>query len=422
MQQTNETNKTERQKKFFLVLPLLIIPFCTLLFWALGGGTSATAQDTAKKSGLNIQLPKAQLKDDSADNKLSFYAQAEKDSLKLKQAIKDDPYYKQDTSKAINSDYPSSLNGKLYTSGMNYSGPDNNSSMSLKNNEAAIQSRLAAINKQINQPANLQLPNDNADSQQKQLNELQLKLSHQTQDDPEMKQLSGMLDKVIELEHPDIVRQQMKERSEKERGIVFPVNNMPLKQDETYLQSSTDVTSLNTQDPFNGHEGFLSNTEPKSDAQSNAITAMVHGTQTLTSGSTIKLRLLQDIYINGTLIPRNNFVFGNCNLEGDRLNIDIKTIRSERSVFPVSMKAFDMDGLAGIYVPGAISRDAAKEGADQAIQGLDFYSMSPSVGAQAASAGVQAVKGLFSKKVKLIKVTIKSGYSILLGNANLLNQ
>jgi conjugative transposon TraM protein len=197
---------------------------------------------------------------------------------------------------------------------------------------------------------------------------------------------------------------------------------MPLKQDETYLQSSTDVTSLNTQDPFNGHEGFLSSSEPKSDAQSNAITAMVHGTQTLTSGSTIKLRLLQDIYINGTLIPRNNFVFGNCNLEGDRLNIDIKTIRSERSVFPVSMKAFDMDGLAGIYVPGAISRDAAKEGADQAIQGLDFYSMSPSVGAQAASAGVQAVKGLFSKKVKLIKVTIKSGYSILLGNANLLNQ
>jgi hypothetical protein len=34
------------------------------------------------------------------------------------------------------------------------------------------------------------------------------------------------------------------------------------------------------------------------------------------------------------------------------------------------------------------------------------------------SAGVQAAKGLFSKKVKQVKVTIKAGYKIFLMDAN----
>jgi len=44
--------------------------------------------------------------------------------------------------------------------------------------------------------------------------------------------------------------------------------------------------------------------------------------------------------------------------------------------------------------------------------------MDQSLKAQAMSAGVQAAKGLFSKKVKQIKVTIKAGYKILLMDAN----
>jgi hypothetical protein len=33
---------------------------------------------------------------------------------------------------------------------------------------------------------------------------------------------------------------------------------------------------------------------------------------------------------------------------------------------------------------------------------------------QAANAGIQAAKSLISKKVKLVKVTVKAGYKILL--------
>jgi hypothetical protein len=36
------------------------------------------------------------------------------------------------------------------------------------------------------------------------------------------------------------------------------------------------------------------------------------------------------------------------------------------------------------------------------------------LGAQAASAGIDAAKGLIRKKAKLVKVTVKAGYRVLL--------
>jgi hypothetical protein len=44
--------------------------------------------------------------------------------------------------------------------------------------------------------------------------------------------------------------------------------------------------------------------------------------------------------------------------------------------------------------------------------------MDQSLGVQAASAGLQAAKGLFSTKVKQIKVIAKAGYKILLMDKN----
>src|ERR1035437_5998130 len=81
-----------RRRKMLLVLPLLILPFITLAFWALGGGSADTSQKTVSSSGLNLQLPNAHLKDDKSETKLSFYEKADKNSLKLGKQMKDDPF------------------------------------------------------------------------------------------------------------------------------------------------------------------------------------------------------------------------------------------------------------------------------------------------------------------------------------------
>ncbi len=77
--------------------------------------------------------------------------------------------------------------------------------------------------------------------------------------------------------------------------------------------------------------------------------------------------------------------------------------------------------MEGLYIPGAISRDASKKGVDDAIQSLQIMTMDPSVSAQVAGAGIQAAKGLFGKKVKQIRVKVKAGYKLLLRDNKLRN-
>src|ERR1700743_28661 len=151
----------ERQKKFLLVVPLLAIPFLTMLFWALGGGKDAQAANAKKQvAGLNMQLPGAKLKNDSSENKLSLYTQAEMDSLKFKKAQSDDPNYHADSTKnPAKKDslkhYDSSIvprgntlgTYQLFT-GLGLSKTASN----LSANEMEVNQKLAALKYQISQP------------------------------------------------------------------------------------------------------------------------------------------------------------------------------------------------------------------------------------------------------------------------------
>ena len=78
----NHSPKFLRQRKMMLVLPVLVIPFVTMAFWALGGGQGNKNNSLAEnKQGLNLQLPDANLKDDKNADKLAFYNEADKLTL-----------------------------------------------------------------------------------------------------------------------------------------------------------------------------------------------------------------------------------------------------------------------------------------------------------------------------------------------------
>ena len=82
------------------------------------------------------------------------------------------------------------------------------------------------------------------------------------------------------------------------------------------------------------------------------------------------------------------------------------------------MSVYDIDGLEGIHVPGAIARDAAKKSSNQAINDIQLSTLDPSIELQAASAGIEAAKGMLSKKTRLIQVTVKAGYKVFLKDKN----
>ena len=431
MEQKTHSLKFLRQRKFFVVLPLLVLPFMTLMFWSLGGGQVSQTEAQSPLKGFNLQLPGANLKDHKTLDKLGYYEKAASDSLNLQKQIKNDPYYRMqprtETGKGDFTETPISEltysrpdKNKYTTSGQTHTDP----------NEEKVYRKLEELNEAMNRPTTAQsagtVANEEIDgtpslnsSEVQKLEQMMSSMNQSTGPDPEMEQLNQMLEKVLDIQYPDRVQERIRQNSELNRGLVFPVavNNQrdPVSLMDYGGLNSSISDAGNVTGP--GQNAFYSlNDAVDIYNNQNAIQSVIHETQTLVNGSTVKLRLVNDIYINGVLIPENSFVFGTAQLNGERLNIKINSIRYRNSLFPVALSVFDMDGMEGIYIPGAITRDVAKQSADRSMQGISITTLDPSIGAQAASAGIEAAKTLFSKKVKLIKVTVKAGYQVLLND------
>jgi conjugative transposon TraM protein len=410
-----------RQRKMMLVLPVLIFPFVTMGFWAMGGGQGKSKDNLGDiNNGLNLQLPDANLKDDRNADKLAFYNEADADSLKREEALRNDPYYKDSMlsrQNAILSD-----TGDLITTAPIYRGLNNSPyNKSTDANEQRIYQKINEINKQINQPetsagsltsAN-QIPDENEQfaNEVDRLQGMMQQMNDNPQSDPEMEQLNGTLEKILDIQHPDRVKEKLKEKSLKNKEQVFIISKQSVKNNISLLD-----TSKNKQQSENKFYGLE---KQNNSEEQNTIEAVVHQTQTLVNGAVVKMRLLNDVYLNGSLVPKGNFVFGIAELNDERLEININSIRNNNSVFPVKLEVFDMDGLPGIYIPGAISRDVAKQSADNSLQLMELTSMDPSFKAQAAATGINAAKSLLSKKVKQVKVLVKAGYKVLLMDKNI---
>jgi conjugative transposon TraM protein len=400
-----------RKRKMLLVLPILVLPFVTMAFWALGGGSAGSSPKPPSSSGLNLQLPEAHLKDDKSENKLSFYEEADQDSMKMGREINNDPFLKLNGVKDT-----SFFHLKPETSNLTYDPlPEENYK---DPNEVKVYQKLAKLNEQLktgnvkNNSGEIASNVDNTTSVNKEdVNRLgqiiqQMNKKDSVADDPELNNLNSMMEKILDIQHPERVKERLQEKSMENNRNVFPVSKEPVL---------TSVSLLDTTErKQNDTNEFFGLEDESNSAEQNAIEAVVHENQTLVSGSIIKLRLLSDISVDGNIIPKDNFVFGMVSLNGERLQVEVSSVRVDHSLFPVKLQVYDMDGLPGIYIPGAVTRDVAKESLNNATQMMEVSSLDPSVKAQATTAGIDAVKTLLSKKTKLVKVTVKAGYKVLL--------
>ncbi len=420
------SQKFLQQRRFFTVLPLLVIPFLTLLFWALGGGKGISAEARNEPTGLNLELPKAYFSNEDENwNKFALYEKAKRDSLKYQQAKKNDPYYQVDylteataiNDKQIEEAQKNQLNASL-----------NKQHQPIDPNEEKVNRKLEQLYRELDNTSNhsvkttkVDYPTSINDNNQfstdiDRLEQMMLMMQESSTEDPEMQQIEKVLEKILDIQYPERVQQRLKEQKLQNKSHTYPIKTKPGEagftsiEDDKFDAGSFSHFTMVGENAFYGLED-----DPKEAANDgNAIEAVIHDTQELVRGSTIKLRLLNDVYINNQLIPRGQFIFGTCNINNERLNISIGSIRSGNNLLPVSLGVYDLDGLPGIYVPGAITDDIARQTTNQTLQDLDFYSFDPSLSAQAANAGIQASKSLLSKKVKEVKVTVKAGYKVLL--------
>jgi conjugative transposon TraM protein len=422
-----------RKRKMLLVMPLLILPFVFIVFVALGGGKGETKNSLTGESGkgFNPNLPGAHFaKKEMALTKLGFYQKADADSAKLQERIRQDPYHaKPVTPFAIKTapqgaqlfGMPGPTTGRFTTHLSAIPGEDSNAGKLLRQLDELKQVlRRPAMSDALPAPMPSAYSSPVLSSPGPDMNRLEklmqtIKSADTASSDPQLEKLSGMLDKIIKIQHP---------------GQELPGEKAPVTMQTPAILSVTAptaavaVSNLTADAPIEEDtgdqeaDGFYSIDEPENESSAiqNTITAVIPEDQTLVAGATITLRLTEDAVINGITIPRDNPVYGLVSINGDRMGVTISSIRYRQGIYPVSLQVYDMDGLPGIHIPGAITRDVAKESADQGISSMGLNALDPSLAGQAATAGIEAAKTLISRKIRLVRVSVKSGYQVLLKN------
>jgi len=348
------TTPEKRKLIMLLVMPVFVLLFSALGFYALGGGHNTNTARTSAEHGINMALPGAQLQKGDPTDKLSVYDRAQRDS---------------------EADRSHSAAGAFAALGWD-TAKFNRPAGSAEANEVKIKERLAAINRQISQPPqpvkqlNATVSSENSQSEQlKQLEKLlKEKQNEVSTPDPQMTALSGMLDKIREIQNPGLVQEQLKKE----------MAGKP------------------------------------ADSAFHAIPAVVEGNQKVAPGGVVNLRLMDTLRINGLTIPKGQALSGLCTVTNQRLLLDIKNIRMGTSIIPVNLTVFSLDGMAGIPAPEAELGEAAGQGANGALESMQFLSADYSLGTQAATAGISAAKGLLGKKARRVRVKLHGGQQVLL--------
>lgn len=167
------------------------------------------------------------------------------------------------------------------------------------------------------------------------------------------------------------------------------------------------------------NRGFLTAAGNEGIQDKNSIRACVNRTVTLTNGKEVQIRLLEPMQAGDMLIPANTLVTGACRIAGERLEVTINSIQYAGNIIPVELKVYDPDGQQGISVPGNDEVKAAQEVASTLASSAGTSIMiSDNAGSQlAADMGkglIQGASQYVSKKMSVVKVTLKANYKLLL--------
>jgi len=346
--------KTRDKRKILLVLPLLVMPFMALAFYAAGGGRSSSSDALVSAGGINTSLPDANFSSADPADKMGFY---ERGSI--------------DTTGSVGI---STMAGKMgFTEKSGYD----------KTEE--INQKLAMLNREISSPpagmgtgkspgfSPVESRNNLTDGSMKsEVDRLELLMNSMKSDkgaDPEMEQMNAMLEKILDIQNPSRAGQKA----------------LP----EVHAE-------------VNG-KGF------------SAVPAEIAIGGKVVQGSTVGLRLLDSVVLKEVVIPKGHLVFGFCRLVNQRLLLDIKSIRLGDLILPAELTMYGLDGLQGLAAPDAVFGEAATAGAADAVSGVSLYGMGGIAG-QVAGAGIDAAKSLFSRKIKVVRVKIRAGEKVLLRN------
>ena len=167
------------------------------------------------------------------------------------------------------------------------------------------------------------------------------------------------------------------------------------------------------------------NTLSQNAPNSNLIKAIIDEEVKAVDGSRVRLRLLDDIDINGTPLPKGSYLYATMSGFGQqRVKGKVQSVLVGDEILKIGLSIYDVtDGLEGLYVPASQFRETAKDVGSSAMQGnmnLNNTSGGTSVSqwaGQALQNAYQKTSNAISKAIKKNRVRLKYGTQVYLVNS-----
>lgn len=167
------------------------------------------------------------------------------------------------------------------------------------------------------------------------------------------------------------------------------------------------------------------NTLNENEKDNNLIKAIIDEEVKAVEGSRVRLRLLDDIDINGTLLTKGSYLYATMSgFSQQRVKGQIQSVLVGDEILKISLSIYDTtDGLEGLYVPASQFRETAKDIGSSAMQSNMNMNSGTSGNtvtqwaSQAIQNAYQRTSNAISKAIKKNRVRIKYGTQVYLVNS-----
>ena len=395
-----------KRNKPLLFLPLVLIPFIVLIFYVLGGGknTKDQTQNPIKQDsvkGANYNLPEAdrsiEIRDKTENSFSSDEIVPSHDYNILEEGIANETINENDPVAVINPEEPEPVE-------MNEAFPETTGPGI---NPGDPEDLLKHIRRREQQIRNELTENKTGTDKLKNTVSATKAVRKPVENTkPEIPDKSSMQNlPVTGIEELDKVFQQNRELARKNDSLSLHLRE---------VKTINEKLDAKRNKHFVLEKGIRSGFRPEETSNS-LLKAEVYETTTVLTGNRVKLRMLEDGWLNGNKITTGTFLYGICELSNERLQITVRQIPVGENFIPVDITIHDMDGLPGLYVPDNASRKVAKEVGGSANTS-SMFGMTDNpltyAGIQAADRTAQSLL----KMIRLKKVTVKKNTQVYLIN------
>lgn len=178
-------------------------------------------------------------------------------------------------------------------------------------------------------------------------------------------------------------------------------------------------TVVKAKKPASSYFNTLAENEP----EPRLIKAIIDENIKAADGSRVRLRLLDDVEINGTLLEKGSYMYAIMSGFGQqRVKGNVKSLMVEDELVKVNLTIYDTDGLEGLYVPQSSFRETGKDiasGAMSSQMSMNNGSYNNSFtqwGMQAIQNAYQQTSNAISKAIRKNRANLKYGTFVYLVN------